>query len=130
MSRARINNIIRDYAKSIGYNYDTGVVPTALAGGMAFPAIFWNAPDVKWSESKARWEYPSKFYIIADAGEQDITECLDTLQNHALALHRLIQSDARLFADTTFTCKPMYGFDNTTTGAIEVTLNIYCDGGC
>lgn len=130
MSRARINNIIKGYAESIGYGYDTNIVPTALAGGTKFPAIFWNAPDVEWSENRARWRYPSKIYIIADAGKRDVTELLDELQDHALNLHRAMQRDARVFADSTFTARPMTGFDNTTTHAIEVTINIYCDGGC
>ena len=130
MSRARINNIIKGYAESIGYGYDTNIVPRALAGCTKFPAIFWNSPDVEWSENRARWRYPSKIYIIADAGKRDVTELLDELQDHALNLHRAMQRDARVFADSTFTARPMTGFDNTTTHAIEVTINIYCDGGC
>lgn len=130
MSRQRIENIIKGYADSIGYGYGTDIVPTALAGGTKFPAIFWNAPDAEWSESRARWRYPSKIYIIADAGKREVTELLDTLQEHALNIHKLFQNDARAFAESTFTCRPMNGFDNTTTSAIEMTVNIYYDGGC
>ncbi|MBQ5693421.1 MAG: hypothetical protein IIV72_08215 [Alistipes sp.] len=130
MSRARINNIIKGYADSVGYGYDTDIVPTALAGGTKFPAIFWNAPNAEWSDSQARWRYPSTIYIIADAGAQDVTALLDELQDHALRIHKALRNDARAYAEGTFSCKPMTGFDNTTTAAIEMTVNIYYDGGC
>lgn len=130
MSRKRIEQIIKGYADSVGYTFGTDIVPTALAGGTKFPAIFWNAPDAEWSEHKARWRYPSTLYIIADAGVRDVTEVLDELQQHALNIHKLLQRDSRAFADTTFTCKPLTDFDNSTARAIQVTLNIYYDGGC
>jgi hypothetical protein len=130
MSRKRINNIIKTYADSIGYGYDTDIVPTALAGGTKFPAIFWNAPNSEWSDTHARWKYASKIYIIADAGKRDVTELLDELQDHALNIHLAFRNDARVYTDSTFACKPITGFDNTTTAAVELTINFYYDGGC
>lgn len=130
MSRKRIESIIKGYAEEVGFTFGTDIVPTALAGGTKFPAIFWNAPDAEWSEHKARWRYPSTIYIIADAAKRDVTEVLDELQDHALNIHKRVQSDSRAFADTTFTAKPLTDFDNSSARALQVTLNIYYDGGC
>ena len=130
MSRKRIKDILEGYADKVGYSFGTDVVPTALAGGIKFPAIFWNAPDAEWSESRARWRYASTIYIIAEAGARNITEVLDELEGHALGIHKSMQGDSRVFADTTFTAKPLTDFDNSTAHGIKVTLNIYYDGGC
>lgn len=129
MSRQRIKNIIEEYAKDVGYSFGTNIVPSELSS-LKFPVLFWNAPKGEWSEHKARWRYDSTFYIVADIDQRGVTELLDELEGHMLKLHQRFQTDARVFADTTFTTEPLTDFDNSTARAIQVRLNIYCDGGC
>lgn len=129
MSRTTINRLIKDYADSIGYGFESEIIPRSLAGGTKYPFILLKTPKSDWDGAKRIIKYPSTIYIVGDAGKRDVNELVDELQMCAIGIYDALQSN-KTYTDRTFSCDPMTDFDNTTAHGIAVTLNIYYDGGC
>ena len=129
MSRTTINRLLRAYAESIGYGYDSEIIPRSLSGGTQYPYILWVAPTSDTDGAKRIFKYPSTIYIVGDAGERNVSELLDELQVCALGIYEALQSN-KTYTDRSFRCEPMTDFDNSTAHGLKVTINIYYDGGC
>lgn len=137
--RAAINKIIEAYAKRVGFNYYTGIIPKELAGTGKQPFILWVAPDAVHENNRGgRYRYNSTIYVVSEATKDDEqTTRLDELQSICAGLHRefrdpryIEENGGNVYAESIATIRPKYGFDNSGAIAVEMSITIYYDNGC
>ena len=131
--RGTLNTILKGFAESKGFGFASDIVPTGLLNEK-YPCIFWVAPDATFDAVKARWTYPSTFYIVAPkTKDKSVNIILDDLQMLCRDLFLFLQKDSPkdYFVDSkTMKCAPKAGFDNSGAVGMEMTLNIYEADGC
>lgn len=126
--RGELKQVLKGFAEGKGYGFASDIVPTGLLNEK-YPCIFWVAPDATFDATKARWTYPSTFYMVAPKVKgKEVDSILDDLQTLCRDLFLFLQVDSPkdYFVDhKTMKCAPKSGFDNSGAVGMEMTLNIY-----
>lgn len=124
--RQVISDIIEAFAKERGYSYTTDIVPTALAGGMHYPALLWVAPDATFDASRGRWTFKSTLYFVAAVyNNLSVSTQLSKLEDDAAALAMRLCNNDVVSAEPSVQCRPKFAIDNSGANAIEVQVTIY-----
>lgn len=130
--RGELTKVLKNFAESKGYGFAFDIVPTGLLNEK-YPCIFWVVPDATFDAVKARWVYPSTFYIVAPKAKgKNVDAILDDLQMLCRDLFLFLQKSRPMgyFVDKTMKCNPKAGFDNSGAVAMEMKLNIYESDEC
>lgn len=126
--RGELTKVLKNFAESKGYGFAFDVVPTGLLNEK-YPCIFWVVPDATFDAVKARWTYPSTFYIVAPKTKgKNVDAILDDLQTLCRDLFLFLQNDSPkdyFVENKAMKCAPKAGFDNSGAVGMEMTLNIY-----
>lgn len=128
-----INEILGDFADKIGYNYASGIEPSALLNGtLPYPAIFWVLPNG--AIARGQWRFKSALFIVRfrETGESE-AESVSVLQNIADSLRAWLIEESRnngrdayiTFDHSAMTAEPRMGYDNSGADAMEVSLTFY-----
>ena len=126
--RETISAKIEAFAKGRKFNYATNIVPTELAGGIKYPCILWVAPDAEYRANQGRWVFRSTFYIVENkVKDEQVAGVLDKLEDVARDLYMMVRDDEYIYAESSMTCRPKVGFDNTGAVAVELTFTIYAN---